>query len=191
MFGNFLDVSAPTLEEPCNQEKCAWMHSQSLSCVQFCATPWTAALQAPLSMGFSKQEYWSGLPFPPLGIFPTQGLNLHFLYWQADSLPLSHLWSPKRSLCSKNYPSFSPTPSIHPCNNTREEKNPNISRMAEHRVQSWNIIMGSVSIGQREGMSLVKSRLHSAQRGSIRPTDQLRAHSHVFGCVIGMEVPGV
>ena len=32
--------------------------------VQLCATPWTAAHQAPLSMGFSRQEYWSGLPFP-------------------------------------------------------------------------------------------------------------------------------
>ena len=39
-----------------------------LSCfshVRLCATPWTAAHQAPLSMGFSRQEHWSGLPFPP------------------------------------------------------------------------------------------------------------------------------
>ena len=35
-----------------------------LSCVPFFATPWTAAHQAPLSMGFSRQEYWSGVPFP-------------------------------------------------------------------------------------------------------------------------------
>ena len=40
------------------------------------ATPWTVARQAPLSMGFSRQEYQSGLPFPPPGgIFPTQGSN--------------------------------------------------------------------------------------------------------------------
>ena len=51
------------------------------------ATPWTVAFQAPLSMGFSRQEYWSGLPFLLQRIFPTQGLNqglLHFkqiLYW--------------------------------------------------------------------------------------------------------------
>ena len=47
-------------------------------------------------MGFFRQEYWSGLPFPPLGIFLTQGLNLHLLQllnWQVDSLPLSHLGS--------------------------------------------------------------------------------------------------
>ena len=35
------------------------------SCVRLFATPWTVALQAPLSMGFSRQEYWNGLPFPP------------------------------------------------------------------------------------------------------------------------------
>ena len=49
--------------------------------------------QAPLSLGFPRREYWSGLPFPSLGIFPTQGLNLCLLclqYWQVDSLPLSH-----------------------------------------------------------------------------------------------------
>ena len=39
------------------------------------ATPWTVARQAPLSMGFSRQEYWSELPFPSPGTFPTQGLN--------------------------------------------------------------------------------------------------------------------
>ena len=37
-------------------------------------------------MGFARQEYWSGLLFPS----PTQGLNLCFLHWQVDSLPLSH-----------------------------------------------------------------------------------------------------
>ena len=52
-------------------------------------------------MEFYRQEYWSGLPFPPPEIFPTQGLNpglLHLLHWQADSLPLSHLGSPSPSL---------------------------------------------------------------------------------------------
>ena len=65
--------------------------------IRLFATPWTVACQAPLSMGFSRQEYWSGLPFPSQGIFPTQGSNPHFLcllHWQADSLPLSHLVSP-------------------------------------------------------------------------------------------------
>ena len=46
----------------------------SLSHVQLFATPWTVARQAPLSMGFPRQECWSGLPCLQ-GIFPTQGLN--------------------------------------------------------------------------------------------------------------------
>ena len=52
---------------------------------------WTVARQAPLPMRFSKQEYWSGLPFFFQGIFPTRGTNPHLLcvlHWQARSLPL-------------------------------------------------------------------------------------------------------
>ena len=63
-----------------------------LSHVRLFATPWTITCQVPLSMEFSRQEYWSGLPFPPSGDLPTQGSNLHFfclLYWQVDSLPLA------------------------------------------------------------------------------------------------------
>ena len=45
-------------------------------CAQACLqTPWTVACQAPLSMGFPRHEYWSGFPFPPLGIYPIQGSN--------------------------------------------------------------------------------------------------------------------
>ena len=45
--------------------------AQSLSRIQLFATPWTVARQAPLSMGFPRQEYWSGLPCPPPGIEPV------------------------------------------------------------------------------------------------------------------------
>ena len=44
--------------------------------VWLCATIWTVAFQAPLVMGFSRQEYWCGLPCPPQGIFPIPGWNL-------------------------------------------------------------------------------------------------------------------
>ena len=44
------------------------------------ATPWAVARQAPPPMGFSRQEYWSGLPFFLQGIFPSQGLNLGLLH---------------------------------------------------------------------------------------------------------------
>ena len=47
----------------------------SLSCVRLCVTPWTVAHQAPLSMGFSRQECWSGLPFPPPGDLPDPGIK--------------------------------------------------------------------------------------------------------------------
>ena len=45
------------------------------SCAQLFVTPWTAALQTPLFMGFSRQEYWSGLPWPPLGDLPDPGIE--------------------------------------------------------------------------------------------------------------------
>ena len=47
----------------------------SCSVVSDFVTPWTAARQAPLSMGFSRQEYWSGLPFPPPGDLPDPGME--------------------------------------------------------------------------------------------------------------------
>ena len=46
-----------------------------LSCVQLFATPWTVAHQAPLSMEFFRQEYWSGLPFPSPGDLPDPGIE--------------------------------------------------------------------------------------------------------------------
>ena len=48
---------------------------KSLSRVRLFATPWTVAYQASLSMGFSRQEYWSGLPFPPPGDLPDPGIE--------------------------------------------------------------------------------------------------------------------
>ena len=50
------------------------------------ATPWTVACQAPLSMGFSRQKYWSGLPFPSPGDLPKPGIKPGSLALQADSL---------------------------------------------------------------------------------------------------------
>ena len=58
-----------------------------LSCVQLFETPYTVACQAPLSMGFSRQEYWSGYPLPSPGDLPEPGIELRFPALQADSLP--------------------------------------------------------------------------------------------------------
>ena len=58
---------------------------KSLSCVRLFATPWTVALQAPLSMGFSRQEYWSELPFPPPGDLPDPRIEPVSPATQVDS----------------------------------------------------------------------------------------------------------
>ena len=57
-----------------------------LSRVRLFATPWTIDYQAPLSMGFSGQEYWSGLPFPSPGDLPNPGIEARSPAPQADSL---------------------------------------------------------------------------------------------------------
>ena len=58
-----------------------------LSRIGLFVTLWTVACQAPLSMGFPRQEYWSGLPFPPLGYLPNPGIKPVSPILQADSLP--------------------------------------------------------------------------------------------------------
>ena len=68
-------------------------------------TLWTVACQAPLSMGFSRQEYWSGLPCPPPGdlhdprMEPESSVSPEL---QVDSLPLSHQESPSKVLGGTN-----------------------------------------------------------------------------------------
>ena len=58
-----------------------------LSCVPLVVTPWTVVYQASLSMGFSRQEYWSGLPFPSPGDHPDPGIEPRSPALQADTLP--------------------------------------------------------------------------------------------------------
>ena len=73
---------------------CVWLLSCSVMSNSF---QLYKTCQAPLPMEFSRQKYWSGLPFPPPGDLPNSGLNsylLHLLHWQVDSLPLCHLGSP-------------------------------------------------------------------------------------------------
>ena len=59
---------------------------KSLSCVQLFVTLWTVAYQAPQSMEFSRQEYWSGLPFPSPGDLPNPGIEPGSPALQADAL---------------------------------------------------------------------------------------------------------
>ena len=60
---------------------------QSLSCVRLFVTPWTIACQAPPSMGFSRQECWSGLPFSSPGDLPDPGIEPRSPALHADALP--------------------------------------------------------------------------------------------------------
>ena len=62
------------------------MKVKSLSRVRLFATPWTVAHQAPPSMGFSRQEYWSEVPFPSPGDLPDLGIELGSPEFQADAL---------------------------------------------------------------------------------------------------------
>ena len=63
------------------------VHAKSLSHVRIFVTLWTVAHQTPLSMGFSRQEYWSGLPWPPPGDLSNRGIKSGSSELQADSLP--------------------------------------------------------------------------------------------------------
>ena len=63
--------------------QCWKVKVKSLSCVRPTATPWTAAFQAPLSMGFSRQECWSGAPLPA----PLQQASLGLSTWQPGRVP--------------------------------------------------------------------------------------------------------
>ena len=71
------------------------MYVYVLSHVWLFVTWWTIAHQAPLSIGFYRQEYWSGLPYPPLGDLPNPGIEPWSSALQEDSLPLNHLVSLK------------------------------------------------------------------------------------------------
>ena len=71
------------------------MHAKLL---QSCLTrfdPMDYTHQTPLSMGFPRQEYWCGLPFPPPGVLPNPGMGTKSPALQTDSLPLSHQRSPR------------------------------------------------------------------------------------------------
>ena len=82
-----------------------WSEVKSLSHVQLFVTPWTVAYKAPLSMEFSRQEYWSGLPFPSPGDLLDPGIELGSPALQADTLPSE----PPGKLCANHH-----TPSLEP-----------------------------------------------------------------------------
>ena len=93
-------LQARTLEWVAISFSNAWkwkVKGKLLSRVRLCATPWTAAYQTPLSMGFSRQEYWSGVPLPSA----------------ASCYRVSQIGKPIRNLIRTYFSLFSPCPSIH------------------------------------------------------------------------------
>ena len=88
-----------------------------LSHIRLFVTPWTIPCQAPLSMGFSRQEYWNELPFPSPGDLPNSGIKPASPLSPAlvDSLPLSHLGSPSRTVyaCSNLVLTYVRMPCMH------------------------------------------------------------------------------
>ena len=108
---------------------------KSLSRVRLFATPWTVAYQAPLSMEFSRQEYWSGLPFPSPGDLPDPGIESRSPALQADALPSE---PPGKSLVAqlgKNPPAMQET-----WIRSLGREDPLEKRMATHSsILSWRI----------------------------------------------------
>ena len=101
---------------------CACVCVRTLSHVLLFAAPWTVAWQAPLSMEFPKQEYWSGLPFPPPGNLPDSGIKPASPALAGRSLPLNHQGSPILIYITSKYDSRIPSyrrqmqqPSIDQC----------------------------------------------------------------------------
>ena len=81
MYDFYCFTTIVLVRESLHIQKC-----ESLSCVRLCVTPWTVAGQAPLSMGFPRQEYWSGLPFPSPEDLPDPRIKPGSPALQADSL---------------------------------------------------------------------------------------------------------
>ena len=82
---------------------------KSLSLVRLFTTPWTVAYQAPWSMGFSRQEYWSGLPFPFPGDLPNPGIEPRSPALQTDALlsePLGKLFPTAAAAAAKSRQSY-------------------------------------------------------------------------------------
>ena len=84
------------------------MKVKSLSHVRLFAIPWTVAHQAPPSMGFSRQEYWSGLPFPSPGDLPDPGIEPRSPALQADDLTSEPPGKHIQNSFSKLLPLFMP-----------------------------------------------------------------------------------
>ena len=115
----------------------------------FFATPWTVACQAPLSMGYSRQEHWSWLPFPSPGDLPKPGIKAASPALQVDSLPLNHQRSPMHPFTlPQRY------------NGTRIDWKKSILNFNKHRFSAYNTpstLLGTKEIEVNKAESLTSS----------------------------------
>ena len=86
------------------------MRAYSLGRVRPFETPWTMACQSPLSMGFSRQEYWSGYPFPSPGDLPNPGIGPTSPALAGGFVPRNHQGSLQGELCSPELVCGNPNP---------------------------------------------------------------------------------
>ena len=135
-------------------------------------TPWTAARQAPLSMGFSRQEYWSGLPFPAPGDLPHPGTELvspESPALQVDSLPPSDWGSPREQTEVQRKGGCS----LRPHSRSGAEPEPRPPRRAEESCRAAALGRSALSVagpgwwewGEQRGAAMELTGL-AGQRGA-------------------------
>ena len=87
-MSDFTSRNGPKLADPHRQTQISHFHGLGAGLgMGLFATPWTVTHQAPPSMGFSRQEYWSGLPFPSPGDLPDPGIKPGSPALEVDALP--------------------------------------------------------------------------------------------------------
>ena len=135
----------------------------SLSHVQLFVTPWTVAHQAPLSMAFSRQDYWSGLPFSPPGDLPNPEIEPGSPALQADYLPSE----PERTSGEKLIP-----------NNARKNLGIEAQRsgMVFPRTHSWLMLYGLLSCSPAP-RDLTSAPLHGTHQNNYSMYSHFSLHT--------------
>ena len=151
----------------------------SCSVISNSVIPWTVAGQAPLSMGFSRQQYWSELPFPPPGDLLTQRSNTGLLHCRQIRYHLNHQGSPHIPGCKPNkaWAIHGPVSPWCPIERNTVQR-PNI--IIKH------LYLFNVSENMNEGSN---SKPHSQARSSVHTVALGRPASHLRSVPISIQSP--
>ena len=137
----------PTSGQPRWEDLCRSLQLSHFSHVWLFATLGTVALQAPLSMEFSRQEYWSRFPCPSPGDLPNPGIETRSAALQADSSPSSHQGSPQESKGISNRTDFSsclgkfPTMPAPPFNHNKSPQTTLQALSFPHQTSIWALFL--------------------------------------------------